>query len=105
MSIRSLGRRGARRARRRTRTRPAGGVGLEEGGAEMTRLDRDEPRIIGAVPGPRSAAWLERDHRVMSPSYTRVYPLVVRRARGAMIEDMDGNRFLDFTAGIAVTNV
>jgi 4-aminobutyrate aminotransferase len=41
----------------------------------------------------------------MSPSYTRIYPLVVRRARGAMIEDMDGNRFLDFTAGIAVTNV
>ena len=41
----------------------------------------------------------------MSPSYTRAYPLVVRRARGAMIEDMDGNRFLDFTAGIAVTNV
>jgi 4-aminobutyrate aminotransferase len=41
----------------------------------------------------------------MSPSYTRVYPLVVRRAKGAMIEDMDGNRFLDFTAGIAVTNV
>lgn len=41
----------------------------------------------------------------MSPSYTRAYPLVVRRARGAMIQDMDGNRFLDFTAGIAVTNV
>jgi 4-aminobutyrate aminotransferase len=41
----------------------------------------------------------------MSPSYTRIYPLVVRRARGAMVEDMDGNRFLDFTAGIAVTNV
>jgi 4-aminobutyrate aminotransferase len=71
----------------------------------MTFLSRDEPRIIGPLPGPRSAAWLERDHRVMSPSYTRVYPLVVRRARGAMVEDMDGNRFLDFTAGIAVTNV
>ena len=70
----------------------------------MTALGRDEPRIIGPLPGPRSAAWLERDHRVMSPSYTRAYPLVVRRARGAMIEDMDGNRFLDFTAGIAVTN-
>jgi 4-aminobutyrate aminotransferase len=71
----------------------------------MTSLNRDEPRILGPLPGPRSAAWLERDHRVMSPSYTRVYPLVVRRASGAMIEDMDGNRFLDFTAGIAVTNV
>ncbi|MGO9471728.1 MAG: acetyl ornithine aminotransferase family protein [Isosphaeraceae bacterium] len=71
----------------------------------MTPLGRDEPRILGPLPGPRAAAWLERDHRVMSPSYTRVYPLVVRRAKGAMIEDMDGNRFLDFTAGIAVTNV
>src|SRR6516162_4758664 len=71
----------------------------------MTPLHRDEPRILGPVPGPRSRAWLERDHRVMSPSYTRVYPLVVRRAHGAMVEDMDRNRFLDFTAGIAVTNV
>jgi 4-aminobutyrate aminotransferase len=71
----------------------------------MVPLHRDDPRILGPLPGPRSAAWLERDHRVMSPSYTRVYPLVVRRARGAMIEDMDRNRFLDFTAGIAVTNV
>jgi 4-aminobutyrate aminotransferase len=71
----------------------------------MIPLNRDEPRIIGALPGPRSARWLARDQSVMSPSYTRVYPLVVRRAKGAMIEDMDGNRFLDFTAGIAVTNV
>jgi 4-aminobutyrate aminotransferase len=71
----------------------------------MIPLARDIPRILGPLPGPKSAAWLERDHRVMSPSYTRIYPLVVRRARGAMIEDMDGNRFLDFTAGIAVTNV
>jgi len=71
----------------------------------MIALYRDGPRILGALPGPKSAAWLERDAKVMSPSYTRMYPLVVRRARGAMIEDLDGNRFLDFTAGIAVTNV
>jgi 4-aminobutyrate aminotransferase len=71
----------------------------------MIPLERDEPRILMELPGPKSAAWLERDHRVMSPSYTRVYPLVVKRAKGAMVEDMDGNRFLDFTAGIAVTNV
>src|SRR5436190_16627854 len=67
------------------------------------QLHRDVPRIVGPLPGPRAASWLERDERVMSPSYTRVYPLVVRRARGAMIEDLDGNRFLDYTAGIAVT--
>jgi 4-aminobutyrate aminotransferase len=74
-------------------------------GERMAPLNREEPRIVGPLPGPRSARWLQRDDRVMSPSYTRAYPLVVRRARGAMIEDMDGNRFLDFTAGIAVTNV
>lgn len=71
----------------------------------MTPLHRDEPRILGPLPGPRAAAWLRRDDAVMSPSYTRVYPLVVKRARGAMMEDLDGNRFLDFTAGIAVTAV
>ena len=75
---------------------------------EGRRNDSSEPRRAadyGTIAGTASAAWLERDDRVMSPSYTRAYPLVVRRARGAMIEDMDGNRFLDFTAGIAVTNV
>src|SRR6478735_5431325 len=71
----------------------------------MPPLHRDVPRVDARLPGPRAAAWLARDARVMSPSYTRVYPLVVRRARGAMVEDMDRNRFLDFTAGIAVTNV
>src|SRR5215218_4773906 len=69
----------------------------------MTPLHRDIPRIVGPLPGPRASEWLARDQRVMSPSYTRTYPLVVRRARGAMVEDLDGNRFLDFTAGIAVT--
>jgi 4-aminobutyrate aminotransferase len=69
----------------------------------MTPLVRDVPRIVGPLPGPRAAAWLARDDRVMSPSYTRAYPLVVKRGKGAMIEDLDGNRFLDYTAGIAVT--
>jgi 4-aminobutyrate aminotransferase len=69
----------------------------------MISLQRDEPRILTELPGPRAAAWLARDEAVMSPSYTRMYPLVVRRARMAMVEDLDGNRFLDFTAGIAVT--
>ena len=45
---------------------------------------------------------IERDGRVVSPSYTRRYPLVARTGQGAIIEDIDGNRFLDFTAGIAV---
>ena len=70
----------------------------------MIALHHAEPYIKGPLPGPRGAAWLARDERVISPSYTRTYPLVVRRAKGAMVEDVDGNRFLDFTAGIAVTN-
>src|SRR3954451_12967058 len=69
----------------------------------MTLLHREEPRIVGPLPGPCASAWLRRDQGVMSPSYTRAYPLVVRRAKGSMIEDLDGNRFLDYTAGIAVT--
>src|SRR4051812_8050449 len=68
----------------------------------MPSLRLDAPRIVTELPGPRASAWLERDARVMSPSYTRVYPLVVRRARGAMVEGLDGKRVLDFTAGIAV---
>ena len=55
------------------------------------------------LPGPQAQELLERDQRYMSPSYTRVYPLVVDRGSGAVIEDVDGNLFLDFTAGIAVT--
>ena len=69
----------------------------------MPTLRRDIPTIRTSLPGPRASAWLARDAQVASPSYTRIYPLVVRRGRGAMIEDLDGNRFLDFTAGIAVT--
>ena len=61
------------------------------------------PNIRTDLPGPRARALLERDERYMSPSYTRIYPLVCARGSGAVIEDVDGNRFLDFTAGIAVT--
>ena len=71
----------------------------------MLALHLDEPRIVCVPPGPRASSWLARDRAVMSPSMTRAYPLVVRRAKGMMVEDLDGNRFLDFTAGIAVTAV
>jgi 4-aminobutyrate aminotransferase len=62
------------------------------------------PRMKTDVPGPRAQALLERDNQYVSPSYTRAYPLVVERGSGAVIEDVDGNLFLDFTAGIAVTS-
>jgi 4-aminobutyrate aminotransferase len=54
------------------------------------------------VPGPRARAVIERDAKTVSPSYTRCYPLVAKKGEGSIVEDVDGNRFLDFTAGIAV---
>lgn len=60
------------------------------------------PEIHTELPGPNAARIIAQDEQFTSPSYTRVYPLVVKRAEGAMIEDVDGNRFLDFNAGIAV---
>jgi 4-aminobutyrate aminotransferase len=62
------------------------------------------PKIITDLPGPKARALIERDRAVTSPSYTRGYPLVAAKGEGCTIEDVDGNVFLDFTAGIAVTN-
>jgi 4-aminobutyrate aminotransferase len=62
------------------------------------------PHIATDLPGPKASELLARDEKYVSGSYTRVYPLVVERGSGCVIEDVDGNRFLDFTAGIAVTN-
>jgi 4-aminobutyrate aminotransferase len=60
------------------------------------------PLIKTPLPGPRAAAIIARDATVVSPSYTRSYPLVIARGSGATVEDVDGNLFLDCTAGIAV---
>ncbi|MFQ5816457.1 MAG: acetyl ornithine aminotransferase family protein [Terriglobia bacterium] len=65
-------------------------------------LEGKLPKIKTELPGPESRRILALDERYVSPSYTRSYPLVVRRGRGALVEDMDGNVFLDFAAGIAV---
>jgi 4-aminobutyrate aminotransferase len=62
------------------------------------------PKITTLLPGPKAAAIIERDSQVISQSYTRSYPLVVERGEGAVVEDVDGNRFLDFAAGIAVVS-
>lgn len=61
-------------------------------------------RIITPLPGPKAKALLERDARVVSPSYPRDYPFVMDYGRGAEVWDVDGNRFLDFAAGIAVAS-
>jgi len=60
------------------------------------------PELRMELPGPVAAAIIARDENVTSPSLTRLYPLVVQRGRGCVLEDVDGNRFLDFNAGIAV---
>jgi len=62
------------------------------------------PKLKTPLPGPKAKAIVEADDRLMSPSYTRSYPLVAKRGRGTRIEDVDGNEFLDFSAGIAVTS-
>ena len=60
------------------------------------------PQISGPLPGPNARRIIERDSQVLSPSYTCGYPLVVDRGEGAIVTDVDGNRFLDCNAGIAV---
>src|ERR1700722_17311445 len=70
----------------------------------MEKIRQDLPHLCGSVPGPRAQAIIDRGAAVMSPSYTRCYPLVVEKGEGAIIEDVDGNRFLDFNAGIAVVS-
>lgn len=62
------------------------------------------PEIKTTLPGPKARALIERDHQYTAPAYGRVYPLVVERARGMAVEDVDGNLFLDFMAGIAVAS-
>jgi 4-aminobutyrate aminotransferase len=65
-------------------------------------MAKDYPRIVTPPPGPRAQALIGRDARVMSQNFRKDYPLVVERASGAMVQDADGNRYLDFAAGIAV---
>jgi 4-aminobutyrate aminotransferase len=59
-------------------------------------------QINTSLPGPEARRVLDLDHQYVSPSYTRDYPLVAKRGQGALVEDVDGNVFLDFAAGIAV---
>lgn len=71
------------------------------GSAPRKRTPR-RPSVTVRPPGPAARAVLEKDARYMSPSYTRCYPLVVESAEGMYVQDVDGNSFLDFTAGVAV---
>jgi 4-aminobutyrate aminotransferase len=62
------------------------------------------PKIATALPGPNAQRILAGDEKYISPSYTRSYPMVAKRGRGVVVEDVDGNEFFDFSAGIAVTS-
>jgi len=68
----------------------------------ITTAETKIPKLVTALPGPKAKQVVERDAKFMSPSFTRDYPLVAKSGRGAMVEDVDGNVFLDFAAGIAV---
>jgi 4-aminobutyrate aminotransferase len=65
-------------------------------------VSKPYPSIKSGPPGPKGKAIIERDRAATATCYLKEYPLVVARGEGAMIEDVDGNRFLDFMAGIAV---
>jgi 4-aminobutyrate aminotransferase len=65
---------------------------------------RPVPDVRTPLPGPLASEVYERDQRITSRSLPRAYPLMPRRASGAVVEDVDGNLFLDFNAGIAVTS-
>jgi 4-aminobutyrate aminotransferase len=62
------------------------------------------PKLKTSLPGPEAKRIVAADDRIISPSYTRSYPLVAKRGRGVRVEDVDGNEFLDFAAGIAVVS-
>jgi len=65
---------------------------------------RGYPRVSLPLPGPRGRAILDQDARFTSPSYIKEYPLVIGGGQGAVVEDVDGNRFIDYMAGIAVSS-
>jgi 4-aminobutyrate aminotransferase len=64
---------------------------------------RDYPRNVTPPPGPKVKAIIDRDSAWTSPSYIKEYPLVIAGGQGAMVEDVDGNRYIDYMAGIAVS--
>ena len=67
-------------------------------------MHMNAPDIKTPLPGPKAKAIIDKDAKFVSPSYTRDYPLVIARGEGAVVEDVDGNVFLDCAAGIAVNS-
>jgi len=73
---------------------------------EETELDiPQERKLVTEIPGPKSREWFERRKAAIPPGVASIHPIVTARASGAIIEDVDGNRLIDFATGIAVLNV
>ncbi|MEM1875111.1 MAG: aminotransferase class III-fold pyridoxal phosphate-dependent enzyme, partial [Candidatus Hadarchaeales archaeon] len=66
-----------------------------------TRL---KPKIVTPIPGPKARKMVERDQKIMSPSYTRAEPIVAVEGKGCYVKDVDGNILLDFSSGMFVLN-
>jgi 4-aminobutyrate aminotransferase/(S)-3-amino-2-methylpropionate transaminase len=64
-----------------------------------------ERKVVTEIPGPKSREWFERRAKAVASGVANIHPIVTERAHGAIIEDVDGNRLLDFSTGIAVLNV
>jgi 4-aminobutyrate aminotransferase len=75
---------------------------IEANPSHATAPEPGVPHIVTELPGPKARAIIARDEAVASPSLTRAYPLVAESGSGMVVTDVDGNRFLDFAAGIAV---
>src|ERR1700743_961970 len=72
--------------------------------ARSQKLTQFGPKLKTTLPGPLAQKAIAADDRLISPSYTRSYPMVAKSGRGLRVTDVDGNEFLDFAAGIAVTS-
>jgi len=70
--------------------------------SQVSHAAEHVPHLVTELPGPKARAWIQRDKELVSPSIPRAYALVAESARGCTVTDVDGNRFLDFAAGIAV---
>lgn len=71
---------------------------------KIAPVKADYPRIVTAPPGPKAKLIIAKDQEFSSPSYIKEYPLVIAGGQGAMVEDVDGNRYIDWMAGIAVNS-
>jgi 4-aminobutyrate aminotransferase len=75
------------------------------GAGQQERFLRMDYKLIDLqtdIPGPKAKNYVARDQEAVSPSYTRSYPFVMARGEGSLAWDVDGNRYIDFNAGIAV---